>query len=51
VHPHIKKAKNGCHGNVSYNLDIGYDFIGYLDPETPALETSSVSLTIIQLKL
>ena len=37
--------------NVPYTLDLGYVFIGYLVPENPPLQSISVSLAVVQLKL
>ena len=43
--------KIGCHGNNPQSLDLGYVFIGQLDPEKPPPESNSVLLAVIQPKL
>jgi len=52
VHPTHRKPNIGSHGNVSQNLDLGYVFIGFLDPENPPpIESNIVPLAITQQKL
>jgi len=51
VHHIHRKPKNGCHGNVPYNLEIGNVFIRSLDLENPPLASNSVLLAITQPKL
>jgi len=42
--------KIGWHGNNPLTLNLGYVFIGQLDPKNPPLESNCVSLAIIQPK-